>query len=128
MGSRGSATSGWSMTAEGERGRPRWRSRAGVSGWWTGPTRTRRGRGGGRVGGGGVGGAGGGKVGEGGGGVRSRVEPTALWVLDRRSSSLGQAAGVVRPANGGPLATEAEWTWWRADGSFHRSFYVADWP
>jgi hypothetical protein len=60
--------------------------------------------------------------------VRSRLDPTALWVLDRRSSSLGQAAGIVRPANGGPLATEAEWTWWRADGSFHRSFYVADWP
>ena len=60
--------------------------------------------------------------------VRSRLDPSAMSVLDRRSSSLGQAAGVVRPANAGPLASEATWTWWRADGTLHRCFYVADWP
>jgi hypothetical protein len=60
--------------------------------------------------------------------LRSRLDPTALSGLDRRSSSLARAAGIVRPADAGPLATEAAWEWWRADGSYHRSFYVADWP
>jgi hypothetical protein len=60
--------------------------------------------------------------------VRSRLDPTCLAGLDRRSASLGRAAGLVRPANSTPLATEAAWTYWRADSSVHRCFYIADWP
>jgi hypothetical protein len=60
--------------------------------------------------------------------VRSRLDPACLSGLDGRSASLGQAAGLVRPANAVPLAAEAAWTHWRVDGSFHRGFYVADWP
>lgn len=60
--------------------------------------------------------------------IRARVDPSALTGMDLRSASLGKAAGLVRPANCGPLATESAWTWWRADGSYHRSFYVSDWP
>jgi hypothetical protein len=60
--------------------------------------------------------------------IRARLDPTVLAGMDRRSASLGQAAGIVRPADAGPLATETDWSWWRADGSYHRCFYVADWP
>ncbi|MCU4186454.1 valine--tRNA ligase [Acidiferrimicrobium sp. IK] len=60
--------------------------------------------------------------------IRARLDPTVLAGMDRRSASLAAAAGMVRPADAGPLATETGWSWWRADGSVHRCFYVADWP
>jgi hypothetical protein len=60
--------------------------------------------------------------------IRARLDPTVMAGMDRRSSSLGEAAGIIRPADAGPLATDGDWTWWRADGSYHRCFYVADWP
>ncbi len=60
--------------------------------------------------------------------VRSRLDPTALRAMDRRSTRLGAAAGLVAPHSAGPLATVEDWEWWRADGSFHRSLYVSEWP
>lgn len=60
--------------------------------------------------------------------IRARLDPTGLKLMDLRSASLGTAAGLIRRANTGPLATDSAWTWWRADGCFHRSFYVSDWP
>lgn len=60
--------------------------------------------------------------------IRARLDPTILAGMDRRSASLGAAAGMVRVADAGPLATGTGWSWWRADGSYHRCFYVADWP
>lgn len=60
--------------------------------------------------------------------IRARLDPTILAGMDRRSASLGAAAGMVRVADAGPLATDTGWSWWRADGSYHRCFYVADWP
>jgi len=60
--------------------------------------------------------------------VRSRLDPSALAGMDRRSSSLAAAAGIIRPTDSGPMATRSAWECWRADGSFHRSFYVVDWP
>lgn len=60
--------------------------------------------------------------------IRARLDPTVLAGMDRRSASLGAAAGMVRVVDAGPLATETGWSWWRADGSYHRCFYVADWP
>jgi hypothetical protein len=60
--------------------------------------------------------------------TRCRLDPTALAAMDRRGASLGKVAGMVRAVDAGPLATDTDWTWWRADGSYHRCFYVADWP
>ena len=59
--------------------------------------------------------------------TRCRLDPTVLSGLDRRTASLGTMAGLA-PVDAGPLATDGDWTWWRADGSFHRCFYVSDWP
>lgn len=61
-------------------------------------------------------------------GIRARLDPAARPATAPPSASLGMAAGLVRPADAGPLATEAAWEWWRTDGSYHRSFYVSDWP
>jgi hypothetical protein len=47
--------------------------------------------------------------------------------MDTRRASLGRLAGLL-PVNAGPLATDGDWTWWRADGSYHRCYYVTDWP
>ena len=60
--------------------------------------------------------------------TRSRLDPTDLATADARQRSLGQDVGVVQPAHAGPLATEATWSAWRVDGSWHRAFYVSDWP
>ncbi|MBW3613713.1 MAG: hypothetical protein KY439_00160 [Actinobacteria bacterium] len=60
--------------------------------------------------------------------LRVRLDPTVAATLDRRGRSLGEVAGVVCPANAGPLAAEADWSGWRVDGSLHRSFLVVDWP
>ncbi len=60
--------------------------------------------------------------------VRARLDPTGLAGMDRRTSSLGRAAGLVGPGSAGPLDCQAELRWWRADGSYHRAFYVSDWP
>lgn len=59
--------------------------------------------------------------------MRTRLDPTSVPAMNQRSRA---AAGtsIVRLINGGPLATQADWSHWRVDGSFHRCFYVADWP
>jgi hypothetical protein len=59
--------------------------------------------------------------------ARCRIDPTVLAGMDTRNASLGRMAGLL-PVNAGPLATDSDWTWWRADGSYHRCFYVSDWP
>jgi len=61
--------------------------------------------------------------------VRVRLDPTVIATLDRRGRSLGDRAGLVAPADGGPLAASPPaWTHWRIDGSYHRSFYFREWP
>ena len=60
--------------------------------------------------------------------LRVRLDPTVIPTLDRRGRSLGDRAGLVEPADGGPLAATGTWTHWRVDGSFHRSFYFREWP
>ena len=59
--------------------------------------------------------------------ARCRLDPTVLSGMDTRTASLGRLAGLAA-VNAGPLATDGDWTWWRADGSYHRCFYVSDWP
>lgn len=60
--------------------------------------------------------------------LRVRLDPTVVRSLDRRGRSLGDLAGLVSPANGGPLATELAWKHWLVDNSYHRTFLVSDWP
>jgi hypothetical protein len=60
--------------------------------------------------------------------LRVRLDPTVIPTLDRRGRSLGDRAGLVEPADGGPLAATGTWTHWQVDGSFHRSFYFREWP
>jgi hypothetical protein len=60
--------------------------------------------------------------------LRFRLDPSCQDRLEHRSRSLAELAGVVSPSNCGPLSTEAGLRWWRADGSLHRSFVVAEWP
>jgi hypothetical protein len=60
--------------------------------------------------------------------VRVRLDPQCMAALDRRGRSLGDRAGLVAPADGGPSATSKTWGYWRADGSVHRSFWFREWP
>jgi len=60
--------------------------------------------------------------------LRVRLDPTVIPTLDRRGRSLGDRAGLVEPADGGPLAVRTTWGCWQVDGSFHRSFYFREWP
>ncbi len=60
--------------------------------------------------------------------LRVRLDPGCLPVLEQQRRSLGERAGLVLPRNAGPLATQTAWTHWRADGTYHRSLFVARWP
>ncbi len=60
--------------------------------------------------------------------LRVRLDPTVIPTLDRRGRSLGDRAGLVDPADGGPLAAAASWGHWQVDGSVHRAFYFREWP
>ncbi len=60
--------------------------------------------------------------------LRVRLDPTVVATLDRRGRALGDLAGLVSPANGGPLATQLTWSHWLVDNSYHRSYWISDWP
>ena len=60
--------------------------------------------------------------------LRVRLDPQVISVLDRRGRSLGDRAGLVSPADGGPMAADSAWGHWRVDGSLHRTFYFREWP
>jgi hypothetical protein len=60
--------------------------------------------------------------------LRVRLDPQAITTLDRRGRSLGDRAGLVAPADGGPLAASSAWGHWQLDSSFHRSFCFREWP
>jgi hypothetical protein len=60
--------------------------------------------------------------------LRVRLDPTVIPTLDRRGRSLGDRAGLVEPADAGPLAARSTWTHWQVDGSFHRAFHFREWP
>ncbi len=60
--------------------------------------------------------------------LRVRLDPQAIATLDRRGRSLGDRAGLVAPADGGPLAARSTWAHWQVDASLHRSFYFREWP
>ena len=60
--------------------------------------------------------------------LRLRLDPTCATRVTTRASSLAELAGVVSPHAAGPLATELAWDHLRVDGSFHRCYWVAEWP
>ncbi len=57
--------------------------------------------------------------------VRLRLDPTVRGVLDRKARHTGTS---ISPSNVMPLSTDTRWTYYRADGSFHRAFWVTEWP
>jgi hypothetical protein len=62
------------------------------------------------------------------GAMRARLDPTVEASFVTRAASLGERAGIVSPANAGPLATEERLSEVRVDGSWHRVFLVTEWP
>jgi uncharacterized protein (DUF1778 family) len=60
--------------------------------------------------------------------LRVRLDPQVISVLDRRGRSLGDRAGLVSPADGGPMAADSAWAHWQVDGSLHRCFYFREFP
>jgi hypothetical protein len=60
--------------------------------------------------------------------LRERLDPTALARLDERGRSAGDVAGLVSPANAGPLHCHQHRTSWRTDGTLHRALVVSEWP
>lgn len=61
--------------------------------------------------------------------LRLRLDPTVAGRLaNRRATTLAEAAGLIGPWNAGPLATEASWDHVAADGSVHRTYWIAEWP
>jgi hypothetical protein len=61
--------------------------------------------------------------------MRARLDPAAI-VGGRRNRwrSLAEAAGVDAGSVAAPMAIEASWSAVRIDGSWHRSYWIADWP
>ena len=60
--------------------------------------------------------------------LRVRLDPSVEAQLLTRAATLGERAGVVSPANAGPLATCEQLGAVRVDGSWHRVFVVTEWP
>ena len=63
-----------------------------------------------------------------GGVLRLRADPSAASRLAARAQSLGAQVGLVAPHNLAPLAVDLEWRHVRVDQSWHRSFWIAEWP
>jgi len=61
--------------------------------------------------------------------LRQRLDPSVVRSgARRRATTLAEAAGLVAPWNAGPLATETAWDHLTADGSMHRTYWIAEWP
>ena len=60
--------------------------------------------------------------------LRVRLDPQVISVLDRKSRTLGDRAGLVAPADAGPLTATATRHHWEVDGSLHRTFWFREWP
>ena len=60
--------------------------------------------------------------------VAVRLDPTRIAALDVRGRRLGDRAGLVAPESMGPLSADATARSWRTDDSYHRGFWVSEWP
>jgi hypothetical protein len=59
--------------------------------------------------------------------IRIRLDPSVLPTMERRRWSHGMDS-LVGPHDMGPLAVEAGFSNVRIDGSWHRTFWIAEWP
>ncbi|MEX0664721.1 MAG: SCO6880 family protein [Acidimicrobiia bacterium] len=60
--------------------------------------------------------------------LRLRTDPSCGARLGRRAETLGEAVGVVSPHNWLPAAMAVDWRHVRIDQSWHRTFWIAEWP
>jgi hypothetical protein len=63
-----------------------------------------------------------------GGVLRLRADPSAASRLGVRGHAIGAPAGTVGTHNRAPLAVDVGWHHVRVDQSWHRSFWIAEWP
>ncbi len=59
--------------------------------------------------------------------IRSRIDPVGARPRPRRGRLVERLA-LVRTSTAGPLALETDWRHLRADGAFHRTWWVGTWP
>jgi hypothetical protein len=57
--------------------------------------------------------------------IRRRLDPAPV-ATGRRS--LAAMAGLVAHSNGGPVAARSEWSSVQVDSTFHRAYWIAEWP
>src|SRR3546814_11594801 len=60
--------------------------------------------------------------------LRLRLDPQSADPIAVRGASLAELAGLLNVHSATPLATESTWGRLRADGAFHRTYWVAEWP
>ena len=60
--------------------------------------------------------------------LRGRIDPAEGLRLQSRGHQLGTAAGVVSTYNFSPLAIDESWKYIRVDGSYHRTYWIFEWP
>ena len=59
--------------------------------------------------------------------IRSRIDPVAARSRPRQGRLVERLA-LVRSPTAGPLALETDWRHLRADGAFHRTWWIGAWP
>lgn len=60
--------------------------------------------------------------------LRLRADPTCAARLARRADTIGEAVGAVSAHNWAPAAVAVDWRHVHVDQSWHRSFWIAEWP
>jgi hypothetical protein len=60
--------------------------------------------------------------------LRRRLDPVRRSSATAGANSLAGLAGLDVTRRFGPMATESRWAEVRVDGSFHRTYWVAEWP
>lgn len=59
--------------------------------------------------------------------LRTAFDPSDRDQLERVAARLPEREGTSL-ANAGPAATESSWSTYRSDGSWHRTYWIAEWP
>ena len=60
--------------------------------------------------------------------LRLRADPSCAARLARRADTIGEAVGAVSAHNWAPGAVAVDWRHVHVDQSWHRSFWIAEWP
>lgn len=59
--------------------------------------------------------------------IRTGYEPGARWMIDARGPDF-RVGGGVAPAEAGPMAAHADWSYYRSDDTFHALYWISEWP